>query len=73
MPRYVEPVFRPPSETRSLIFQVTVGCSRNSCTFCGMCVESCNYDALRMSSEFELADTTRTRYELVLNHKEGRN
>ena len=36
MPRYVEPVFRPPSEARSLIFQVTVGCSQNSCTFCGM-------------------------------------
>jgi len=36
MPRYVEPVFRPPSEARSLIFQITVGCSQNSCTFCGM-------------------------------------
>lgn len=36
MPRYVEPVFRPPSEAHSLIFQITVGCSQNSCTFCGM-------------------------------------
>lgn len=36
MPRYVEPVFRPPSEARSLIFQITLGCSQNSCTFCGM-------------------------------------
>ncbi len=36
MPRYVDPVFRPPSEARSLIFQVTIGCSRNRCTFCGM-------------------------------------
>lgn len=36
MPRYVEPLFRPPSEARSLIFQITVGCSRNSCAFCGM-------------------------------------
>ena len=33
---YVEPVFRPPSEGRSLIFQITVGCSQNSCRFCGM-------------------------------------
>lgn len=33
---YVEPVFRPPSEARSLIFQVTIGCSQNTCRFCGM-------------------------------------
>jgi radical SAM superfamily enzyme YgiQ (UPF0313 family) len=34
--RYEEPLFRPPSEANSLIFQITVGCSRNKCTFCGM-------------------------------------
>jgi len=36
LPRYVEPLFRPPSEAGSLIFQITLGCSQNSCTFCGM-------------------------------------
>ena len=36
MIRYEEPVFRPPSEAKSLIFQITLGCSYNRCTFCGM-------------------------------------
>lgn len=34
--RYVEPVFRPPSEAESLILPVTDGCSWNECTFCEM-------------------------------------
>ncbi len=34
--RYVEPVFRPPSEADSLILPVTDGCSWNRCTFCEM-------------------------------------
>lgn len=36
MPHCVEPLFRPPSEARSLIFQITIGCSQNQCLFCGM-------------------------------------
>ena len=36
--RYVEPVFRPPSEAQSLILPVTDGCSWNECTFCEMYV-----------------------------------
>ena len=34
--RYVEPVFRPPSEADSLILPVTDGCSWNKCTYCEM-------------------------------------
>lgn len=34
--RYVNPVFRPPSEAQSLILPVTNGCSWNQCTYCEM-------------------------------------
>lgn len=33
---YDEPLFRPPSEAYSLIFQITLGCSWNKCAFCEM-------------------------------------
>lgn len=34
--RYVEPVFRPPSEADSYLLHVTYGCSHNECTYCAM-------------------------------------
>ncbi len=36
MLNYDAPLYRPPSESRSLIFQVTLGCSFNECSFCDM-------------------------------------
>jgi len=34
--KYDEPLFRPPAEAGSLIFQITYGCAWNRCSFCEM-------------------------------------
>ena len=34
--QYEGMVYRPPSEARSFILQVTIGCAHNACTFCTM-------------------------------------
>ena len=50
---YIEPVFRPPSEARSLILQVTNGCSWNNCTFCEMYTQPQKRFSLKPQSEIE--------------------
>ena len=55
--RYVEPVFRPPSEAESLILPVTDGCSWNNCTFCEM--YTAPQKAFRARSEDEVLDSIR--------------
>jgi radical SAM superfamily enzyme YgiQ (UPF0313 family) len=50
---YVEPVFRPPSEARSLILQVTNGCSWNNCTFCEMYTQEQKRFRLKPQGEIE--------------------
>ena len=50
---YIEPVFRPPSEARSLILQVTNGCSWNNCSFCEMYTQPQKRFRLKPQSEIE--------------------
>jgi radical SAM superfamily enzyme YgiQ (UPF0313 family) len=50
---YIEPVFRPPSEARSLILQVTNGCSWNHCTFCEMYTQPQKKFRLKPQQEIE--------------------
>lgn len=55
--RYVDPVFRPPSEAESLILPLTDGCSWNHCTFCEMYTDP--QKAFRARREDEVMETIR--------------
>lgn len=60
--RYVEPVFRPPSEAESLILPVTDGCSWNHCTFCEM--YTAPQKKFRARQDAEIIDSLRRTGEL---------
>lgn len=60
--RYVEPVFRPPSEAESLILPVTDGCSWNHCTFCEM--YTAPQKKFRAREDAEIIDSLRRTGEL---------
>lgn len=49
--RYINPVFRPPSEAQSLILPVTNGCSWNKCSYCEMYTAPQKKFALRDGDE----------------------
>jgi radical SAM superfamily enzyme YgiQ (UPF0313 family) len=49
--RYINPVYRPPSEAESLILPVTNGCSWNQCTYCEMYTAPQKKFALRDEDE----------------------
>lgn len=53
--KYIEPLFRPPAEADSLIFQAAYGCPHNRCRFCGM-YKTVKY---RLRNEAELLDEIR--------------
>ena len=55
--RYVEPVYRPPSEADSLILPLTDGCSWNRCTFCEM--YTAPQKKFRPRDEAEILETVR--------------
>jgi radical SAM superfamily enzyme YgiQ (UPF0313 family) len=55
--RYVDPVFRPPSEAESLILPVTDGCSWNKCSFCEMYTSP--QKKFRARDEAEILNTLR--------------
>ena len=50
-----EPLFRPPAEADSLIFQVSRGCPHNTCCFCGM-YKGVPYRARTLSEIFREID-----------------
>ncbi len=62
--RYEGNIFRPPSEARSLILQITIGCAHNKCTFCGMFKEK-NFRVRDVNEVIEDINAARKKYSYV--------
>lgn len=41
------------------------------CTFCGQCVDACNFDALRMTNRFENSDYDKRKLVRILNNPDN--
>lgn len=53
---YEGTIYRPPSEAKSVILQITVGCRHNACTFCSMYKDK----SFRIKSRAEIAEIIAT-------------
>ena len=53
---YEGKIYRPPSEAKSIILQITVGCQHNACTFCTMYKDK----SFRIKSRAEIKDIIAT-------------